>query len=72
MRFDYQMLLKSPPLNLLDGSAPGQTVGNILFENQQTVTLKILYKKNQTRISAHRQHSIENLRLLLLANLAKY
>jgi len=31
-----------------------------------------LYKKNQTRISGHRQRSIENLRLLLMANLAKY
>jgi len=25
MRFDYQILLKSPPLNLLAGSAPGLT-----------------------------------------------
>jgi len=31
-----------------------------------------MYKKNQTIIFVHRQHSIENLRLLLLANLAKY
>jgi len=31
-----------------------------------------LYKKNQTRISGHRQRAVENLRLLLTANLAKY
>jgi len=30
-----------------------------------------LYKKNQTRISGHRQSLIENIRLLLMANLAK-
>jgi len=30
-----------------------------------------LYKKNQTRISENRQRSIENLRLLLMANLPK-
>jgi len=30
-----------------------------------------LYKKHQTRISGHRQRSTENLRLLLMANLAK-
>jgi len=30
------------------------------------------YKKKQTRISGHRQPSIENLYLLLAANLAQY